>query len=270
MKNVYDFNDYREFLKFMLPTDGEQRGIRTKLADALNCQKGFISQVLSGPSHLSLEHAIKVSRFLKLEAADEEYFLLLVHLGKAGSKDLEEFYKKRMAEIIERRKEIKERIKAKSDLTEAEQMTYYSSWHYTAIHMCLYSSDLRKKGLIANSLGISDSVVSRVLDFLVNTGLAKEDGDEYAAGPARIHLPKSSPLVSKHHSNWRMRAIDSFDSPRENDLHYSLVMSISDEAAEKIKEVLLKTIQEVEPILKAAEDKCVYTLNMDLFALSKK
>jgi len=66
-----------------------------------------------------------------------------------------------------------------------------------------------------------------------------------------------------------MRAIESLDAPQERDLHYSLVMSISDEAAEKIREALLKTVQEIEPVLKAAEDKTVYTLNLDLFGLKK-
>lgn len=45
MKKVFEFNDYREFLKSALPVLGPERGSRNRLAEALNCQKGFISQV---------------------------------------------------------------------------------------------------------------------------------------------------------------------------------------------------------------------------------
>jgi hypothetical protein len=194
---------------------------------------------------------------------------LLLHLGRSGSKDLERFYQKKLSEIRDRRKQIKERVRARSDLTEAEQTTYYSSWHYTAIHMCLMVPELRTRAAICRYLGLSPSIVAGVFEFLFRVGLAKESGSQIIAGPARIHLAHHSPLISRHHTNWRMRAIESLDAPQERDLHYSLVMSISDEAAEKIREALLKTVQEIEPVLKAAEDKTVYTLNLDLFGLKK-
>jgi uncharacterized protein (TIGR02147 family) len=271
MKTVFDFNDYRNFLKDRLPVEGPSRGARNRLAEALNCQKGFVSQVLSGRSHFSLEHGMRISRFLELDAAEEEYFLLLLHLGRAGSKDLEKFYEKKLGEIHERRKEIKERIRARSDLSEAEQMIYYSSWHYTAIHMCLFLPGIRSRTTIAEYLGLSPKTVARVLEFLLSVGLAKENEErgEIAAGPARIHISQASPFISRHHTNWRMKAIDSLDAPKESDLHYSLIMSIDENAAEKVRELILKAIQDIEPVLKAAEDKAVYTLNVDLFGLKK-
>lgn len=66
-----------------------------------------------------------------------------------------------------------------------------------------------------------------------------------------------------------MQAIVSLDQQRANDLHYSLIMSLSEEAAEKIKGAFLQTIHEIEPILKAAKDETVYALNLDLFNLTK-
>lgn len=269
MKTVYDFSDYREFLKFSLPTEGASRGIRNRLAIALNCQKGFVSQVLTGLSHFSLEHGMKISQFLQLDEGEEEYFLLLIHLGRSGSKDLERFYEKKLSEIQEKRKQIKERIRTHSDLTDADQITYYSSWHYTAVHMCLMIPELRTRTAICKFLGLSPKAVSGVLNFLFSVSLAKQAGDQITAGSARIHINNDSPFISRHHTNWRMRAIDSLDTPQENDIHYSLIMSISEEAASKVREILLKTVQEIEPVLKAAEDKTVYSLNLDLFGLKK-
>jgi hypothetical protein len=64
-----------------------------------------------------------------------------------------------------------------------------------------------------------------------------------------------------------MQAIQSLDRPSPSDLHYSSVMSISKEAAEKIRDELLKIIQESEPVIKKAKDEAVYGWVMDLFEL---
>jgi hypothetical protein len=66
-----------------------------------------------------------------------------------------------------------------------------------------------------------------------------------------------------------MQAIASLDNQRTNDMHYSLVMSLSEDAAEKIRSILLNSVQETEPVLKAAKDEKVYGLNIDLFHISK-
>jgi uncharacterized protein (TIGR02147 family) len=269
MISVFDFNDYRKYLLSALPTEGVGRGSRNRLAEQLNCQKGFVSQVLSGRSHFSLEHGMKVCRFLNLDPQEEEYFILLLHRERAGSKDLEKFYNKKIFEITQRRKQINERIQSSSILSEADQMTYYSSWHYIAVHMCLMIPELRTRNAISAHLGVTSTNISKVLDFLLRTGYAEKKGDEYIAGPTRSHLPEYSPLIAKHHTNWRIRAIESLDSVRDTDMHYSLVMSISDETAEKIKEILLNTIQKIEPELKLAQDKEAFVLNFDLFNLKK-
>lgn len=269
MKSIFEFKHYREFLKDALPTDGEHRGSRNRLAEALGCQKGFVSQVLSGRSHFSLEHGPQIARFLDLSEDEKEYFLLLLHRGRAGSHELEKFYDRKLKERLELRTEIKERLRSKSDLTELEQAEYYSSWIYTAIHMCLMIPELRTKQAIAAYLGAPQSKISKVLEFFYRVGLAKEVGGGIIAGPARIHLPSQSPLISRHHTNWRMQAIASLDGTKDQDLHYSLVMSISEEAAIEIRELLLNSIQMIEPVLKSAEDKTVYALNLDLFSVRR-
>lgn len=266
---IYEFTDYREYLKAALPVSGEGRGSRNRLAETLNCQKGFVSQVLGGLTHFSPEHAIKISRFLSHDSEEEEFFLLLIHLGRSGSFDLSEFYKRKIKEILDRRKQIKGRIKTDQALSEADQTLYYSSWHFTAIHMCLMVPELRTRKAMSEYLGLSTEMVSRVLSFFVSRGLAEQKGGEYFSGPTRIHLPSDSPLVAKHHTNWRMQAIQSLDRQLPRDMHYSLIMSLSEEAAEKVRTILLNSVQEIEPVLKAAKDETVYALNLDLFNVSR-
>lgn len=265
MKSLFDFNHYREYLKAALPVSGPGRGARARLAEALGCQPGFVSLVLSGGSDLALEHAFKTSDFLKHTVQERDYFLLLVHLARAGSKGLESYYREKIEAIQNQRREVKERIRSSSSLTLEDQLIYYSSWHYSAVHMCLMIPRLQTPSAIRNALSLSASTVSDCLEFLARTGLARAQGERFVGGPARMHLPADSPLISRHHANWRIQALKSLDERRIADLHYSAVISISMDAAEEIRKILLNSIQQTEPALAAAKDEKVFALNLDLF-----
>jgi len=263
--SVFEFMDYRKYLNESLPTKGDQRGVRTKLADFLGVQKGFISSILHGGAELSLEQSFRVSRFLSQTEEEQTYFLLLVQKARAGSKDLEEHFTKKIHEIQTKRKEISERIQIKTALSESDQLLYYSSWHYTAIHMCLRIKKTQTAPEIAKYLSLPVVRISEMLEFFLRTGIAIKRGDHYVAGATRIHIAADSPSVSKHHSNWRMQSIQSLDRKNSEDLHYSLVMSISNDAAQKIRELLLQSIQASEPAIKDAKDEEVFGLTIDLF-----
>jgi uncharacterized protein (TIGR02147 family) len=268
LKTVFDFRDYQSYLRSALPTSGPSRGARTRLAEVLGCQNGFISLVLNGAAHFSTEHAMTVGKFLKHSEAEQDYFLLLICHARAGSKDLQIHYQKKIDEIFKKRREIRERIQVRTELSEASQAQYYSSWHYTAIHMILFTPGVQTPEKIASALEIPLSKVQSVLDFLIQCGLVETRRNRLIAKPSRTHLPADSPLVAKHHSNWRMRAIQSLDYVHASDLHYSAVFSLSREGAEKIRTLLLEVLQESEPIIRDGEDETVCAMALDWFHLS--
>ena len=237
------------------------------MAAALGVQKGFVSAVIHGSAELNLEQAFKASRFFSHTDEEQDYFLLLVQLARAGSKDLEKYFREKVEKIQRQRREIRTRIHTKETLSELDQLAYYSSWHPIAIHMCLRVPGLDTAPSIAAYLGLPVALVARELEALVKTGLAQSDGRSYGAGPTRIHLPSDSKLISKHHTNWRMQAVQSLDRNLGEDLHYSSVMSISYEAVETIRSSLLQSIQSIEPVLRDAKDEGVFVLAMDLFNL---
>lgn len=223
--------------------------------------------MIAGNAHFSAEHALKVSQFLEHDSEEQDYFLHLVSYSRAGSRDLERFYLAKIEDVQRRRREISNRIRVKEELALVDQVTYYSSWHYTAIHMSLFVPKLQTRAALARHFRLAPTMVSKVLDFLVRAGFVRLEGDRYIAQPSRTHLTADSPLIARHHSNWRMKASQSLDEPSETDLHYSLVMSASPEAMEKIREILLKGIQATEPILRESKDEAGYVLALDLFSL---
>jgi uncharacterized protein (TIGR02147 family) len=264
-QTLFEFKDYRQYLNEALPTRGPERGSRARLAAALGVQKGFISSMLYGSAELGLEQAFKVSQFLQHSSEERDFFMLLVQLARAGSVDLEKYFRKKIDQILLKRREIRERVVIQEALAEVDQCKYYASWHPIAVHMCLRIPELNSPSSISRYLEISISKVEEVLAFLVRVGLAQKKGSAYHAGPTRIHLPSDSPLISQHHTHWRMQAVQSLDRPRSEDLHYSSVMSISSSAAEVIRANLLESIQNMEPVIRDAKDEGVYVLVMDLF-----
>lgn len=115
-------------------------------------------------------------------------------------------------------------------------------------------------------LGLSAKKVKEVLDFLVSLGLARQSAlGRFEIGPTRLHLERDSPLISKHHTNWRMHAIRSLERAFDEDLHYSVVAGISDEDLLKIKAMTVDFIQEVMKVVHASKDEGVHCLAIDFF-----
>lgn len=260
--SIYDEDDYKNYLKKVLG-----RGTRSQLAKFLSCQTGFISQVVGGPVHFSLEHSLLITRFLKLTQDEAEYFMLLVGQAKAGSVALEDHYQKKITEIKEKRKQIKDRIKVKEGLSKDEKTTYYSHWYYAAIHIAVMVESLRSKEALAQRFNLPVEVVQNVLDFLTQNHLVSLKEGEYRIGNSRIHIDKRSNLISRHHANWRLQALQALDRSRDENLHYSSVITLSLKDAEKVKEQMIKSLEVIEGILAPSPEEEVFTLNMDFFRL---
>lgn len=265
---IYEYTSYIQYLAEVLAISGASRGMRSRLAAHLRCQTAFISQVLHGQAHFSLEHALGVAEFLSLDAHESHFFMLLVHKGRAGSKALASYYEEQIEEIREQRRLVRARIQVKQTLSIEDQATYYSAWYYAAIHVMLSIPALQSKGALADYLRLPVALVSRCVDFLVSTGLAVDaGGGGFKIGNARIHIGNDATLISRHHANWRTRTLVSLDQIAKEDLHYSSVVTLADVDAEKIRGMLLDAIERSEPILKESKEEGVFVMAMDFFRL---
>lgn len=263
--SVFDYDDYQAYLANRFAPSGESRGGRSKLAQTLRCQNSFVSQVLSGKSHLSLEHALLTSQFLDHSEEESRFFMLLVVKGKAGSKSLEKFYEGQIREIREKRQQIRERIQVSHELKGEDQMTYYSAWYYLAIHILVALPPFQTKEALCRHLHLPPAKVGEVLDFLHSRGLVIEKSGRYGIGVARIHLGHGSPMLARHHANWRMKAIEAVDHADQDDLHYSGVIGISAEDGNKLKSLLLSFIEKTEGVVRESKEDTAFCLLLDLF-----
>lgn len=268
--SVYDFMDYKKYLDAVLSTSGKQRGLRSKLATELRCQTSFVSRVIHGPADFSPDHAVLISAFLGHTEQEKDYFILLVQLARSGTRELREHYLKHLRKIQEKREQVRERIQVSQELTRETQMTYYSAWYYSAIHVLTTVPRFQRPAEIARQLDLPLALVSECLEFLASAGIVVQQGARYRAGTARVHLGPDSPMLPRHHGNWKMRAMRSLDLRSSEDLFFSGPISLSEADAAAIRSVLLKTLENLEPTIRASEEEAVFCLGVDFFRVTRR
>jgi uncharacterized protein (TIGR02147 family) len=271
MKNVFDFSSYKAYLEFADQSRKSfQRGFRSKLAEAIGCQSGYISHVMNGNAQLSLEQGLKAAIFLGLKPKERKYFLRLIEWERAGTPELKAEFVDELRALKDEYLNIKERVGDSVLLTESEQSHYYSSWLYLAVHVASSlpgNADLKS---IAEALKISEEVVGRVLLFLIQTGIIQESKGKLKPGLTQVHLNRESPLIRQHHTNWRIAAIQSLANDDKTDIHYSTVSTLSKADVEILKAEMTKLIEKYVETVKPSKEEVMYGFNMDFYGLIKK
>lgn len=267
-KNIFEFINYKTYLIekiHSLPSKG--RGIKLKMAEFLNCQNTFVSQVLKADAHFSFEQAIKLNQFFEHDKDEAKYFINLLHFSRASSDELKQFYQEELNELILKNSDLKKRTNIKNSLKEKDQNIYYSSWHYSAVHILVTIKSFRSTEAIAKKLNLTKDKTNEILHFLTGTGLLTKDGNYYTTGTARLHLSKDSSHIQKHHTNWRIRAINSIDMNLPGDLHFSNVVSMGEKDIVKIRELFIKTIAEAREIIKNSPEEKLQSICVDFFEI---
>lgn len=265
MRSIYDFTDYKEYLNDALDERG--KGARSDLAKAADCQSGYVTHVLSGHAHFSLEQGERIATHLGLDEPQTQYFLDLISYGRAGTETLRRRFRRTLDAQKEKHSVLKTRLKVEKSLSIEDQAIFYSSWHYGAVHVSVSVPGCDTERGLSEYLKIPIGKVNQIVQFLERTGLILREDSRLKIGSTQIYIGSDSPLISKFHTNWRLRAIDSFDRYTERDLHYSSVITCSRQDAALIRETLVQAIEKIRPVIRASKDEACFSYSMDLFEL---
>ncbi len=131
MANVFDYMDYRAFLRDVYQ---ENKARNSAYSCRFIAQKvgfksaSFFSQILNGRSNISLSMAARFAAFLKLKRKEIDFFEALVLFNQAKSH--------------EEKKQGFERLMAfrssRVRIVGADQYAFYDKWYYTAIRELLH------------------------------------------------------------------------------------------------------------------------------------
>lgn len=267
MKDLFDYDDYRAYLLDWIelrPNNG--RGARAELARAMGSPVSHISQVLGNSTEFTLEQGESLNQHLGHKPDECDFFLLLLQKSRAGTPALKRRVESQIERIRERRLVLKNRLEVKKTISNEHQARFYSSWIYAAVHVALTIRKLQRKEDLAAFFQLEGALVSEVLDFLVSIGLVHQMGGRFVATETRMHLASDSPMISKHHINWRLQSIQSLEKVVPgSDLHYSSVVTIANSDVAKIKSVLIKAIENAKQIIRDSPEEELYSLDLDFF-----
>lgn len=262
--SIYDYRDYKKYLNDLIDANGS-RGKRKLLAEFIGCQVSHISGVLGGETHFNFEQAEAAARFFGLSAKETEFFLLMVQFVRAGTPSLKKFCGKLLDEHQEKMSALKARLKMPDSLSGSDEIRYYSSWIYAAIHVLLSIPEFQTRDALAKKLNLPLASIDEALSFLETTGLCKKEGFKFLLLRPLLHLDKNSPLISKHHTNWRLRSIISLDQRSQEDLHYSSVFTLAAKDFPIVREILSKALAEALQLITASDEEDAAVISLDLF-----
>lgn len=263
--NFFEFNDYKLALKAFVKVAGKRYGSNKKIAEHLGVHASLVSQILSGPRDFTEEQLFSICEYLGVPKLEFQYLLVLLQIERAGTQKLRNHYVEQKEALRKQSLQVKNRILAKHELSEIECAKFYSSWIYSAVHLL---TTLEKKvsfEFICQRFNLPPAKLREILNFLIQIQMISEEGGFFRFKTAMTHLEKKSPFVVKHHTNWRLKAIDAAESLSDEELIYSLNFSVSKHDFMTLREDLIHTIQKFLSVVKDSPAEDIAQFNVDLF-----
>ncbi|MCX6119497.1 MAG: DUF4423 domain-containing protein [Proteobacteria bacterium] len=265
--SVFRHLDYKAFLREEITRHKDVRGFQSKLAAAAKCQKSYLSQVLRSKYHITNEQAFHLCEFFGFGHLESDYFLELVNLSRTSLPAFRERILFKLKSMRESEDDLAKRFDDHS-LSEEIQKVYYSSWHWSAVHIAVGIDHLQTVDSISERLSLSKSQTVETLKGLESMGLVEAYRKGWRIKPTLLHLPKSSPFIGAHHGNWRSRAVLDSQRPNNNGMHYSVVMSHSRAEFEVIKQLFLDSVDEMRKIVEPSRSEELTCFCLDYFKVN--
>lgn len=267
---IFDFDDYRVFLLNYvknLPRNGW--GELNRIAQFISVHPSLVSQVLAGNKNLNLEQAQMLCEYLNFSNLETEYFMTMVQHRRAGTTKLRKYFKDKTTKLKESSSEIGQWVQQDRQLSDEEKAVFYSHWHYASIWLFLSIGNGKSLDEVSSRFQISRERGVEVLHFLLESHLCVFNDGLYKMGPQSIHLDRGSIHLPRHHTNWRLRAIEMSDRIMSEELMYTAPISISRADFALIRTRLTEVIKEAteKAVHSKAEDVACFA--MDLFWVKK-
>jgi uncharacterized protein (TIGR02147 family) len=266
MKNIFDYNDYKAYVNIWIQEQPRKgRGLLSEIARSLGIHTTLLSHTLRGDKDLTPEQAIQLADFISLPNLEADYFLLLVLRDRAGNTRLKEKYKKDLDKMKADAREVSSRVTIHQELNKEQQAQFYSSWIYTAIRQLTSIGQFTSPLELSRAFDIKKDEFNRVIHFLLETGLCKQQNGKIMIGPANTHVDSKSPFVFQHHKNWRIKALEKHNNLLPEELMYTAPFTISQKDFEFLREEVIQLIQKLIKTADKTKNEHLACLNIDLF-----
>lgn len=267
---IFDYKNYKDYVREKVSSYPKKgHGMYRQLGIHISLNSVAVSQVFKSKRDLSLEQALGVSEFFNLTELEQDYFLLMVQYERAGNHKLKKIFLNKMTEIKKKSENLKDRLSQTQDISLEAKATYYSNWIYSGVRIASSIDDGGQSiEALAKRLGVLPYDLTKVLEFLTENGLCKKIENKYTTGIGITHLEATSPLVLSHHRNWRIKAIEKMNRQDEDQIFYTIPLSISKNDLKNFRKKIVMFVEEINQALKSTSAEEVACLNIDWFKFS--
>ena len=264
--DIFEFQDYRDFIKKWIEIHpAGSRGQLLRFAQSLGINPATVTLVLKGVKDFTLEQAMDACDYFALSGLETEFFMTLVLRSRAGKPNLKKSFENKIAVLREKALNLKDRLPAAQDFDESAKATFYSQWFYSGVRLASALPNCHSAEQLADRLELPHSLVQQVLKFLIETGLCVRNEAGVTFGPRDTHIGADDPMVLRHHTNWRQKAIEQMPVKKGNELYYTHPMALAQEDISKVRQLLVQAIDQIVEVVGPSESEEVMCLNIDWF-----
>lgn len=267
--NVTEFFSTAVFLRtFIRALPKRGHGELSRIAKHLRISTTLVSQVLAGEKHFTTEQAEALASYLGLVKLDADYFIYLNQFERAGTEGLKKFWEAKLTELRQRSKIFVERVETDLTLNDKQKTIYYSNPIYACIRVfCSLGNKGKTLEEIATRFSLSRSKASELVDFLVDTQICKKTDNHYFVGAQKIHLETGSPYLPRHHTNWRLSAVQQLHKNTEEDHFYTGLVSLSEKDFMQLRKNMNDFIKECLNTVHESNPETMACMNLDFFKI---
>jgi uncharacterized protein (TIGR02147 family) len=268
MPDIYDYTDYRTFLKDWFEAAKQKQSFLSfrYLGRKTGVDAGYLVRVLQGSKHLADTSLEEVANITGLSEQQKRYFFELVLFNKAkGEHEINDRYKRLLA--------LRE---SNARVLDSREFRYFSKWFYPAVRLSLFNNDF---------LGDYQDLAQRI-----TPEITVEEAQEAIRVLAELELIReSAPAqweVSDNHLStgdaWSSLAVREFQRtmlkmaadalhihPKENREIATLSLAIPREEISTLQEMMSDFRKQVAKwALSLNDSDCVMQFNLSCFPLS--
>lgn len=268
---IFEFDDYKDFVRKKLrETANKGHGQYSRVAEHLAIHTSMVSQVFNGEKHLTFDQACGLCGYFGFTDLESDYFVALVQLERAGTPESRRKCQRELARLKTQAASLNERLSKDAELTEADNAIFYSHWFYVAVKLVCSIPGYQTPESIAAGLGVPLVQVNRALEFLLAKGLCKEDDGKIRPGPSNTHVGADSPMVGRHHQNWRVKGFEKMGVLKPGELFLTMPATLAEKDVPLLRQKIVEFIDDFGAVLDRSKGEVMYCLNVDWFDVAKK
>jgi uncharacterized protein (TIGR02147 family) len=265
---VFSYKSYKLWMANLF-ADRENRGLLSRLARQIGCQRSYLSRVVNSELHLTPDFAFKISEALKFSEDEQAYFLTLVDWERSSSPEYRQFLSQKLQKMKANSEDLGVKTQRPAPSLDLNSTAYFTAWYWSAIHLWCSTKGSHTIDSVAKRFSLDPALVKLSLNALTQLGFIEKTSKGYKYKTGAMHLGKHSPWATLNHSHWRTKAVQNSalqDSHSDlNSIHFTNLQTMKLEDYHKILALMRTLIDRSQEIGRPSEPEELVSLCIDAF-----